>query len=70
MDVCGTNSTVVDELLWFEIEKAALDMCSPALLIGGVGGGVDVFAFASFNTQEGGVALIEFVFTNRLGLSG
>ena len=47
-------------------------MCSTALLIGGVGGGVDVFALASFNTDEGGIEVIEFcaVFTKRLGLSG
>ena len=68
----GINSTVVDEFVWFEIEYGPVETCSTKLPTCGVGEGVDIFAFTSFNTQEGGVALIECctAFTNRLGLSG
>ena len=51
--------------------KIGEETCSDILLIDGIGRGIDVFEFASFNTEEGG-ALIAFcvAFTKRLGLSG
>lgn len=67
----GISSTVVEELLWFEMAKIGAETCSDALLMmGGVDKiGVDVFTFASFNTQEGGMEFC-VAFTKRLGLSG